>query len=366
VKPEGSRRLQPVVNEFFYWLRASQLETTASPIGGPIECYQSPAAARKDGAFWHGHFAVNESKVRDYRKLLDQLELFEAQGTGNFRDLMVAVAQDPAMLTFLDAGVNVKGAANEISRAKSWRCSHGRRPLHGNGYSRSRARLHRMELRRSQFVVNKEQHDDGEKTFLGKTAASTASRRSTSSCSSPPRRLHLGQNLSLLRARGSFARASEAIGSVLRDHDYQIAPLLETIFLSRDFYSPASVGTHIKSPVDLAVSTYRKLGLANVPGVPDFNVATGALGQRLFGPPTVAVGPAATVGSLPACCWSAPILGATFCFQTSISFRRIASPEIPKCGVWRSHPAGHGHQLGNEAGWQERRSGRIEHGGRPR
>jgi len=58
--------------------------------------------------------------------------------------------------------------------------------------------------------------------------------------------------------------------------------------LSRDFYSPASVGTQIKSPVELAVSTYKKLVLETIPGVPDFNTATTALGQRLFSPPTVA------------------------------------------------------------------------------
>jgi len=40
--------------------------------------------------------------------------------------------------------------------------------------------------------------------------------------------------------------------------------------------------------VVLAVSTYKKLGLKSIPGVPDFNVATGALGQQLFQPPTVA------------------------------------------------------------------------------
>ncbi len=70
--------------------------------------------------------------------------------------------------------------------------------------------------------------------------------------------------------------------------NYEIKPLLEKIFLSRDFYSPASVGTQIKSPVELAISTYRKLGQKSVPGVPDFNLATGALGQQLFSPPTVA------------------------------------------------------------------------------
>jgi hypothetical protein len=40
--------------------------------------------------------------------------------------------------------------------------------------------------------------------------------------------------------------------------------------------------------VELVVSTYRKLGLKELPGVPDFNEATAALGQRLMYPPTVA------------------------------------------------------------------------------
>jgi len=40
--------------------------------------------------------------------------------------------------------------------------------------------------------------------------------------------------------------------------------------------------------VELAVATYKKLGLKTIPGVPDFNSVTGALGQQLFSPPTVA------------------------------------------------------------------------------
>jgi hypothetical protein len=48
------------------------------------------------------------------------------------------------------------------------------------------------------------------------------------------------------------------------------------------------VGTQIKSPVQLAISTFKKLGLDQVPGNPDFNAATTALGQYLFRPPTVA------------------------------------------------------------------------------
>ena len=40
----------------------------------------------KMALFWHGHFASNEAKVRDYRKLLGQLELFQKHGIGNFRE----------------------------------------------------------------------------------------------------------------------------------------------------------------------------------------------------------------------------------------------------------------------------------------
>jgi hypothetical protein len=36
------------------------------------------------------------------------------------------------------------------------------------------------------------------------------------------------------------------------------------------------------------VSTYRKLGVTAIPGIPDFNETTAAMGQALFWPPTVA------------------------------------------------------------------------------
>ena len=291
VKPEGTRRLQPVVNEFFYWLRASALETNRVAYWWANRMLTSPEPLREKMAlFWHGHFAVNEAKVRDYRKLLDQLELFEAQGTGNFRDLMVAVAQDPAMLTFLDAGVNVKGAANEnfareimemftmgVGHYTETDIREAARAFTGWNY---------VDLK---FVVNKDQHDEGEKTFLGKTGRLDGVNVIDIILQQPATADFIAGKIYRYFVRQDLSpQLQKQLGSVLRNHDYQIAPLLETIFLSRDFYSPASVGTQIKGPVELAVSTYRKLGLGNVPGVPDFNVATGALGQRLFAPPTVA------------------------------------------------------------------------------
>ena len=114
VKPAGNRPLQPVVEQVL--LLAARERARDQPrrlLVGEPHAHQRRPLQEKMALFWHGHFATNEDKVRDYRKMLRQLDLFQAQGTGNFRDLMVGVAQDPAMLSFLDAGVNVKGAPNE-------------------------------------------------------------------------------------------------------------------------------------------------------------------------------------------------------------------------------------------------------------
>jgi len=291
VKPSGNRRLQPIVDEFFYWLRASALETNRVAYWWANRMVASPRPLQEKMALlWHGHFASNEAKVRDYRKLLGQLELFEQLGTGNFRDLTVAVAQDPAMLTFLDAGVNVKGASNEnfareimelftmgVGHYSEKDIREAARAFTGWNY---------VDLK---FVVNKDQHDDGEKTFLGKTGHFDGVDVIDIIMQQPATADFIAGKIYRFFVRQQLSPdLQQQLGAVLRDGHYEIKPLLEKIFLSRDFYSPASVGTQIKSPVELAISTYRKLGQKSVPGVPDFNLATGALGQQLFAPPTVA------------------------------------------------------------------------------
>ncbi len=291
VKPTGNRRLQPVVDKFFYWLRASVLETNRVSYWWANRMVTSPRPLQEKMAlFWHGHFAVNEPKVRDYRKLLGELELYEKQGTGNFKDLTVAVAQDPGMLTFLDAGVNVKGAANENFAREIMEMFTMGVGNYAEKDIREAARAftgwNYVDLK---FVVNKDQHDDGEKTFLGKTGHFDGVDVIDIIMQQPVTADYIAGKIYRFFVRQDLSPAlQKQLGSVLRDSHYEVAPLLEEIFLSRDFYSSASVGAQIKSPVELAVSTYRKLGLDRVPGVPDFNSATGALGQRLFSPPTVA------------------------------------------------------------------------------
>jgi len=291
VKPEGNRRLQPVVNKFFYWLRASVLETNRVAYWWADRMVASNNPLQEKMAlFWHGHYAINESKVRDYRKLLNELELFHEMGTGSFRDLMVAVAQDPAMLSFLDAGVNVKGAPNEnFAREIMELFTMGVGNYSETDIREAARAFTGWNYVDTDFVVNEQQHDDGMKTFLGHNGNFDGIEIIDLIMEQPVTAEYISSKIYRFFVREELSPAlGKELGTILRDADYDVATLLETLFLSKDFYSTPSMGSQIKSPVQLAVSTYRKLGLKDAPGVPDFNRATGALSQSLFRPPTVA------------------------------------------------------------------------------
>ena len=301
-KPAGNRRLQPVVNKFFYWLRASVLETNRVSYWWANRMVRTNRPLEEKMAlFWHGHFAVTESKIRDYRKGLGLLELFYRHGTDNFKTLMLAVAKDPAMLSFLDAGVNVKGAPNEnFAREIMELFTMGVGNYTETDIREAARAFTGWNYEDLDFVVNQEQHDDAEKTLLGQTGTFDGDGAIDIILDQPVTSEYIAGKIYRYFVREQLSADTRSnLGKVLAENNYQISPLLETIFLSRDFYSDRSAGTHIKSPIQLAISTFRKLGLDEVPGVPDFNRATSALGQLLFRPPTVAGWARAEAGSRP-------------------------------------------------------------------
>ena len=81
--------------------------------------------------FWHHHFATAWSKIsgiypasdatrmmaakptEDPAGMTGQIELFRHYALGNFRELLVAVAQDPAMLVWLDGRLNNRNQPQE-------------------------------------------------------------------------------------------------------------------------------------------------------------------------------------------------------------------------------------------------------------
>jgi Protein of unknown function (DUF1800) len=302
VLPEGSpRRLQPVVDKFFYGLRANSLETQRLGAwwANRMLTTQRPLE-EKLTLFWHGHFATGSTKVRDYRMMLRQNELLRANASGRLRDLLVGILKDPAMLVYLDNGENVKKHPNE---------NFGRELLElftmGVGHYTERDV---KEAARAftgwtndvlAFKFDAAQHDFSEKTFLGRTGPFNGEDIIDVILDQPVTAEFVAAKLYRYLVREEISPAVKTeLGRTFRTNGYQLKPLLKRIFLSKDFH--ASAATQIKSPVVLVVSTYRKMGLRRLPTLPDFGRMTGGLGQTLFDPPNVAGWPGGRTWITPA------------------------------------------------------------------
>ena len=292
VKPDHvNRNMQPVSDRFFYWLRATQLETRRVGYWWAQRMLETDRPLEEKMAlFWHGHFATAENKVRDYRKMLLQLDMFERYATDNFGDLLIAAAQDPAMLYYLDAGVNVKGAANEnFAREVMELFTMGVGNYTEQDVREAARAFTGWNFENLNFVVNTAQHDDESKEFLGRTGNFDGVDVLNIILEQPATAEYIATKIYRFLVRDDVSPSLTAkLGAVLRDCDYELRPLLTTLFLSRDFYSDASYGAHIKGPVEHVVTMLKHLGAEQVPGVPDFNRTTIALGQHLLNPPSVA------------------------------------------------------------------------------
>ncbi|MYD72864.1 MAG: DUF1800 domain-containing protein, partial [Chloroflexi bacterium] len=67
----------------------------------------------KMALFWHGIFAVGNSKVDNDNHLIAMVDMFRDHGTANYRDLLIMLAQSPAMIYWLDNHENHKRSPNE-------------------------------------------------------------------------------------------------------------------------------------------------------------------------------------------------------------------------------------------------------------
>jgi uncharacterized protein (DUF1800 family) len=292
LRPEGAqRRLQPVVDKFFYSLAANAIETQRVGLWWAKQMLTTPRPLEeKLTLFWHGHFATGENKVRDYRMMLRQNQMFRQQAAGSLRQLLVGILKDPGMLVYLDNGENIKKHPNE---------NFGRELLElfsmgvGNYTERDVREAARAFTGWTNnvldFKFDADQHDAGEKTFLGQTGPFNGEDIIYIILKQPVTAEFVSAKLYRYFVREDVSPPVRAsLGRTFRESGYELKPLLKQIFLSRDFYSAPAFATQLKSPVHLVISTYKKLGLREVPTLPDFGRMTGGLGQALFDPPNVA------------------------------------------------------------------------------
>jgi len=241
--------------------------------------------------FWHGQIPVQFTTVGDSYYMYLQNELFRDNAAGNFATLLHGVAHDAAMLKYLNNDTNVKGHANEnLAREIMELFSMGRDQGYTEVDIKQGARAltgYTYEPDSGQFRYISSRHDDEPKTIFGKAGNYCGDDFVNLILDTPyPAKFIARQLFAFFAHSEPSLDTVESLATVLRLNNYELAPMLENLFLSEEFYSARAMSTEIKSPVGLLVGLHRDLGLKN----PDYTYLANALrdvGQDLFEPPSV-------------------------------------------------------------------------------
>jgi uncharacterized protein (DUF1800 family) len=238
--------------------------------------------------FWHGHFTSAYQKGIPAQALVNQNNLFRTHALGNIRDLTLAVSQDPAMLRYLDNAQNNKSHPNEnyarelmelftlgIGNYTETDVRESARAFTGWGLDRDYA-----------FRDFPARHDNGSKTFLGRTGNFTGHDIVEIIFTQPAAAQWFAKKLLEYFVYSEPEPALvDAVAALIRKNDYNLQPVMSTVLRSNVFFSDRAYRALVKSPVEFVVGSYQLFGIKQ-----SDLVALGALrrmGQILFVPPNV-------------------------------------------------------------------------------
>src|SRR5262249_22601339 len=265
--------------------------------------------------FWHNHFATAVSKVADLLMYL-QNQTLRANALARFDDLLLKVAQDPAMLVWLDGATSVKGQLNEnFARELQELFALGiTDPVTGlpNYTEMDVKEIARaftgwkfylpnpVQPFNAVFFVNPMEHDNSPKTIYGQTAnftgedvvATIAARQSTARFLV---KKIFSQFVYPLDGGAADLATIDKFAQVYISQGHSIKALLRAIFVSDEFFSDRARFALVKSPVEFIVGAIRMLGGNYNPGVSASDqgaeipaILSNLCGQELFNPPNVA------------------------------------------------------------------------------
>jgi len=121
--------------------------------------------------FWHGHFTSDFRKVNLQTPFIYWQNLtWRRMSLGNLHDMLYQVTTDPAMLRYLDLGTSTGKAPNEnYSRELMELFTLGIGNYSEDDVKAAARAFTGWNLRGTDFLFDDNQHDAGDKTFLGQS-----------------------------------------------------------------------------------------------------------------------------------------------------------------------------------------------------
>jgi len=240
--------------------------------------------------FWHNHFVSSLQKVRPTRLMYRQNLLLRRHAVGSFRELLHAVARDPAMIVYLDNASNRKGQPNENFARELMELFTLGEGRYGEQDVKEAARAFTgwgIDGETGEYLFRPGLHDEGPKTILGKTAAFDGDDVIDLLLAEPQTAETIVRKLwQEFVSPKPDAREVVRIAAEFRKSDYDIRLPLRQLLASDAFYAEANRASLVKSPVELLVGTLRQFRF-EFGDVYPFVVMSRQLGQDLMAPPNV-------------------------------------------------------------------------------
>ncbi len=279
--------------------------------------------------FWHDHFATSVLDIfqvlgmpprhsgavllgHERPLMLVQNETLRQYALGNFREMVHAIARDPAMILWLNNAGNKAGKPND-----NW----GREllELFTVGESSESAAYTEFDVQEAaraftgwsstfgggpipfDFIFRDSWHDTQPKVFLGELLGGL----NLNNPEAPSSGIIEGERvIDIIFEQAQTAifitrklweyfvyndpgnQIIEELAEVFRSSNYEIKPLMRAIFTHPHFMSSKAYRAKIKSPIEFMVGAYRELGVVDPTHIPSRSEQFG-LGQQLFIPPDV-------------------------------------------------------------------------------
>ena len=241
--------------------------------------------------FWHDHFACRLSNPYLTQR---QNNTLRTHALGSFADLLRAVAQDPAMLNFLNNQQNKKAHPNENFARELLELF----TLGTGNYSEQDVKAAARAFTGwgfkppDEFIVRQHQHDTGQKRFMGKVGTFDGNDILTIVLENPQTARFITRKLYRFMVSDESVDEERVaqLASRFYDSEYRIDTLLEDMLASDWFYEARHRNNRIKSPVEWMTGLQKHLGIT-------YQVEALFFLQRLFGhtlfyPPNVSGWPA--------------------------------------------------------------------------
>jgi uncharacterized protein (DUF1800 family) len=137
------------------------------------------------------------------------------------------------------------------------------------------------------FVYRPRIHDDGEKTFLGRTGDLDGDDVIATIVEQPQAAKFITAKLwNYFSGQVPATKLNDALAGVFRANGNNIKPFLRVMFRSEEFYSDDIVRNQVKSPVQWLIGSVRMLECDLPPTLVSWGMVR-QLGQDLFAPPNV-------------------------------------------------------------------------------